>query len=116
LPRNSFQVTEAATGQDAIEQADRNPPDVVLVDLNMPVMSGYEFLERWFHQGGCPQVPAIVLTSMRLGPEQRQRLAKVANCISKSELSSETLVAAIKTAIADAERGQAVEAPSRARC
>jgi signal transduction histidine kinase/DNA-binding response OmpR family regulator len=107
LPRSSFQVTEAATGQDAIEQAALNPPDVVLVDLNMPVMSGFEFLERWVDQAGQLSAPAIVLTSMRVSPEQRQRLSKVADFIAKSDLSSETLVAAIKTAIADVERPRA---------
>ena len=104
LPRSSFQIIEAATGQDAIERAAETPPDVVLVDLNMPVMNGYEFLERWSAREGAKPAPAIVLTSMRVGPDQRRRLVNIADCISKSDLSSETLMAAIETAIASATR------------
>jgi signal transduction histidine kinase/DNA-binding response OmpR family regulator len=106
LPRSNFQIIEAATGQDAIGRAAQNPPDVVLVDLNMPVMNGYDFLERWFDRERGPQAPAIVLTAMRVGPEQRRRLGNVADCISKSDLSSETLMTVIEAAIVDAERLQ----------
>ncbi len=108
LPRSSFQIFEAVTGQDALERAAQTPPDVVLVDLNMPVMSGYEFLERWSDCEPGKQAPAIVLTSMRVSAEQRRRLVNVADCISKSDLSSETLMAAIEAAIAGAARAEAV--------
>ncbi len=104
LPRSSFQIIEAATGQDAMERAAENPPDVVLVDLNMPVMSGYEFLERWSDRVGAKQAPAIVLTSMHVSAEQRRRLGNVADYISKSDLSAETLMAAIEAAITGAAR------------
>ena len=38
-------VTEACDGRDALEQVGRAVPDVVLLDWNMPVMSGMEFLQ-----------------------------------------------------------------------
>jgi len=99
LPRSVFDVSEAATGQDALEQGAQNRPDVVLVDLNMPTMDGYEFLERWSGLDGGG-TPAIVLTSLSIGAEQRARLAQVSQVVSKSDLSSDALVAAIETAIA----------------
>jgi len=41
----NFDIEEAADGQQALDACDRNVPDVVLLDWNMPVMSGIEFLE-----------------------------------------------------------------------
>ena len=41
-----FQCFEAGNGQEAFEMCQKNMPDVVLLDWNMPVMSGIEFLEK----------------------------------------------------------------------
>jgi signal transduction histidine kinase/CheY-like chemotaxis protein len=97
LPRGVFEVSEAATGQDALERAAQQRPDVVLVDLNMPTMSGFEFLERWSAAHHADRVPAVVITSMSLGADERRRLAGVTQVISKSDLSADALVAAIGT-------------------
>ena len=40
-----FQITEAEDGQQALAQCQRQMPDAVLHDWNMPVMDGYEFLK-----------------------------------------------------------------------
>ena len=41
-----FTVEEAEHGQDALDQCDKSMPDVILLDWNMPVMSGIEFLTK----------------------------------------------------------------------
>ena len=46
LEELSFQVFEAADGQQAIEACEDDMPDVVLLDWNMPVMDGLEFLRE----------------------------------------------------------------------
>src|SRR4051794_20308074 len=40
-----FRINEAEDGQQAIEECRRNMPDAILLDWNMPVMDGYEFLK-----------------------------------------------------------------------
>ena len=48
-----FRTVEAATGTEAIEMARTHVPDVVLLDWNMPVMSGIEFIVQLRqHEGG----------------------------------------------------------------
>lgn len=53
-----FDCAEAEDGQDAYEQCQNAMPDSILLDWNMPVMSGIEFLEklRMLENGGAPKV------------------------------------------------------------
>jgi two-component system, chemotaxis family, chemotaxis protein CheY len=53
-----FQITEAEDGQQALAQCQRQLPDAVLLDWNMPVMDGYEFLKalRRLPGGDTPKV------------------------------------------------------------
>lgn len=50
------QIAEAATGAQAVEAAARTPPDVVIMDLQMPQMSGVEAASRIL--AICPLPPA----------------------------------------------------------
>ena len=52
-------VTEAVDGRDALNQCEASVPDVVLLDWNMPVMSGMEFL-RLLRQRGHSDQPKVV--------------------------------------------------------
>jgi len=54
----AFEITEAENGQQALEECQRHMPDAVLLDWNMPVMDGYEFLKglRRMPGGDLPKV------------------------------------------------------------
>ena len=45
LEELNFSIEEAVDGQDALEACDKSVPDVVLLDWNMPVLDGLEFLK-----------------------------------------------------------------------
>jgi signal transduction histidine kinase/CheY-like chemotaxis protein len=104
LPRSTYDIKEAATAVEGLVRLRDERPDIVLLDLNMPGMNGYEFLERLSAE---TNIPAIILTSMILDNEQRLRLGNVSNIISKSDLSALALTEAITTALANAEAGAA---------
>ena len=105
LPRGAFALSEASRGQDGLRRLHEDPPDVVLVDINMPGMDGFAFLDRLSRGEGVGRVPAVVLTSMRLTAEQRQRLQAAAQILPKSDLSPDTLAAAIRQALSAREAG-----------
>lgn len=104
LPRSTYDIKEAATAVEGMVRLRDERPDIVLLDLNMPGMNGYEFLERLSAE---TNIPAIILTSMILDSEQRLRLGNASNIISKSDLSAPALTEAITTALANAEAGAA---------
>ena len=104
LPRSAYDIKEAATGVEGLVRLRDERPDIVLLDLNMPGMNGYEFLERLCAE---TKIPAIVLTSMILDNQQRLRLGNASKIISKSDLSAPALTEAITTALASAEGGAA---------
>ena len=61
LADEGFRVKVAANGLEALEEIARTPPDVVLLDLMMPIVTGWEVLDRLARAGS--KVPVIVLSA-----------------------------------------------------
>ncbi len=87
LERNGWTVVEAANGQEALELIAHSIPHVVLLDLNMPVMDGFEFLTRMRAHPGCETVPVMVLTARDLNAEDRRRLRGANQVLNKGNTS-----------------------------
>jgi signal transduction histidine kinase/ActR/RegA family two-component response regulator len=84
LTEVGFSVFEAADGEEAVEQAQRLGPDLILMDLMMPVMDGLEAMRQIRATAGLEAVPVFVL-SASAGPEEqaRSRVAGAARFIPK---------------------------------
>src|SRR5262249_4788770 len=63
LRDEGYVVQTAANGLEALEQLRRACPDVILLDLMMPVMDGWEFSAERSRLGLCPKARLIVLTA-----------------------------------------------------
>jgi CheY-like chemotaxis protein len=61
LEDNGFDTCCAFNGQEGLEVVHDRQPDVVIVDLHMPVMDGYEFIERT--RTSEPNLPIVVLSA-----------------------------------------------------
>ena len=61
-----FAVSEAADGQEALDHCMATPPDVILLDWNMPVMSGMDFL-RALRDTDLPKRPKVVFCTTENG-------------------------------------------------
>ncbi len=59
LDREGYEVIEAACGQDAFERASTNPPDIVLIDLNMPGLGGVLATQRLRSIAAMGRVPFV---------------------------------------------------------
>ena len=63
LQRENFEVIEAQNGDEAVALTTSQRPDLVLLDLNMPVMDGYEAIHHLRHNATLAGLPIIVLTA-----------------------------------------------------
>jgi signal transduction histidine kinase/CheY-like chemotaxis protein len=104
LPAATIDLTEVASGSEGLRIAADSPPDVILLDLNMDGMNGFEFLERATAMPELRHVPILAMTSMLLTDDQRLRLAKADAVVSKFELTADALATAIREALAAPRR------------
>ena len=74
LEKDGWTVDEAENGRVGLERVARGTPAVVLLDLMMPEMDGFEFLEGLPAASPNPAPPVIVITAKELTDQDRQRL------------------------------------------
>jgi chemosensory pili system protein ChpA (sensor histidine kinase/response regulator) len=72
LKRNGMRVVTAKDGLDAVSQLQENRPDIILLDIEMPRMDGYEFASHVRNDERFSDVPIIMITS-RVGDKHRAR-------------------------------------------
>ena len=72
LERHHYNVATAKDGLDAIEVLNSFTPDVILLDIEMPRMDGFEFASHVRHGSNVPDVPIVMITS-RTGDKHRER-------------------------------------------
>jgi PAS domain S-box-containing protein len=74
LTREGWSVEEAANGRLALDKLQGERPDLILLDLMMPEMDGFEFARRLRERPEWREIPVVVLTAKDLTAEDRQRL------------------------------------------
>lgn len=92
LERNHYDVVTAKDGVDAIGKLQEYTPDVVLLDIEMPRMDGYEFATHIRSSNKLKEIPIIMITS-RSGEKHRQRAMRIGvnNYLGKPYKESELL-------------------------
>jgi two-component system, cell cycle response regulator DivK len=78
LEFSGFRVAEARNGQEAVDQAFALRPDVVLMDLSLPVMDGWEATRRLKGDERTRNIPVVALTGHALDGHSRE--AQDAGC------------------------------------
>jgi CheY-like chemotaxis protein len=81
-----WQVTEAENGQVAVAAITAARPDVIILDLMMPKMDGFEFLDELHGRPDWQGIPVVIITAKDLTDEDRNRLnGGVERIIQKSD-------------------------------
>ncbi len=76
LSATDYQITEAENGEEALATVAKLRPDLILMDIQMPILDGYEATRRIKADPGLRSIPIIAITSYALsGDEQKARAA-----------------------------------------
>ena len=70
-----YDVIEAQSGEDALRVAQETPPDLVLMDLQLPGIDGTETLRRLRESTLGPEVPIVAVTALAMA-EDKERAAR----------------------------------------
>ena len=107
LQFSGFEVVEAANGLEALQRATDAEPDVILMDLSLPVMDGWEATRRLKADARTARIPVVALTGHALAGISEG--AKTAGCdafVTKPCLPDE-LVREIRKVLREASSGPA---------
>lgn len=95
LETEGYHVAEAANGADALAAVETDPPDVILLDMRMPVMDGWRFAAEMHRRNHA--IPLVVMTAARDAARWATEVAAVA-FIAKP-FGYDDLIAAVERAV-----------------
>jgi CheY-like chemotaxis protein len=106
LSDGGYAVAEAANGAEAFVQLTFDPPEIVLLNLRMPVVSGEEVLDHLRHDPRLADLPVVVMTGGRVP----SAVALAADAVVTKPFGIDEVVAAIE--LAAARDGSTPSAPN----
>jgi two-component system chemotaxis sensor kinase CheA len=97
LEAHGFSVELAVDGVEALEKIRANPPDLIISDISMPRMDGFELLERLKKDKETANLPVILVTSLEAREDQERGLSLGADAyIVKRRFDQRELLAAVR--------------------
>jgi PAS domain S-box-containing protein len=101
LEREGWEVSETANGKEALESLAKAPVNVILLDLMMPEMDGFEFLAERRKNKALARIPVIVVTAADLSEDDRRRLnGGVLHVLQKSAQTRDQLLGELRELVA----------------
>ncbi len=114
LKHAGHEVAEAFDGKEAIEKLADFKPDLILLDLLMPVMGGLEFLQQWDVLNAHRDVKVLIFTNMENSPEVAEAYKLGANrCIIKSWTAPHNLAKVVSDTLKAKEEAKPIKAPAK---
>ncbi|MBT9315861.1 hybrid sensor histidine kinase/response regulator [Leptothoe spongobia] len=99
LQRQDWTVELASNGREALQYLDENLPDLIVLDLMMPEMDGFEFIQVLRQNSDWQDIPVIVLTAKALTASDQQQLEGVARVYQKADLNRQELINELQTMV-----------------
>ena len=75
LLEDKYQVIEAVNGKEGVEIAERERPELILMDLSLPIMDGWEATRRLKANADLRSIPVIALTAHAMKGDEEKALA-----------------------------------------
>ena len=96
LETNDYKVRSASNGKEGLEKVKQFKPGLILLDLMMPEMDGFEFAERLREKKEWLDIPVVVITAKDLSKEDLSRLkGNVETIMQKGSYSKDELLSEV---------------------
>jgi CheY-like chemotaxis protein len=96
LELEGFRVLTAADGQEALAKVQAGGVDLVVLDLMMPVLDGYEVCARLKQDPDLRRIPVVILTAKTHERDERQAMACGADAYMRKPFHAEALLAKVR--------------------
>src|SRR5262245_19172600 len=96
-----FEVLTAEDGEKGCEMAASEQPEIILMDLEMPVVDGWEATRRLKGNPQTREIPIIALSAHAIAGEREKALAAGCNELHTKPIESDRLVATVRRILAD---------------
>ena len=91
-----FEILEATTGEQAVTRAEASVPDLILMDIQLPGIDGYEATRRIKANPALRGIPVIVVTSYALSGDDAKALAAGADSYVAKPFSPRAMLAKVR--------------------
>jgi CheY-like chemotaxis protein len=97
LERKGFEVIIAVDGQDALDKTRDHAPDLILMDMSLPVLDGWEATRRLKASEATARIPVIALTAHAMAGDREKALDAGCNDYDTKPIELPRLLAKIKS-------------------
>ena len=104
LHRNGYEVVTAEDGLQGVETAIREKPDLILMDMSLPVMDGWEATRRLKADPGTAGIPVIALTAHAMAGDEQSAYAAGCDDFDTKPIDLPRLLGKIQAALTDIQK------------
>jgi len=99
--RDGFEVILAFNGEEGLEKAEKEKPDIILLDIMMPKMNGYEMLKILKEKEETASIPVIILSSLGADQEliEKSKQLGIVDIIDKGSVPAKEVVERVKAVL-----------------
>ncbi len=104
LESAGYPVLQARSGEEGLALSQQSQPALILLDIQLPEMDGYEVVRRLKAQAGTAAIPVVAVTSYAMAGDREQILAAGCQGYVEKPIDPDSFVATV-TAFIDSSRG-----------
>jgi signal transduction histidine kinase/DNA-binding response OmpR family regulator len=102
LLKEGWRVNYATNGREGIEAMDRELPGLILLDMMMPEMDGFQFLNEIRKNAAWKDIPIIIVTALDLSPVERNQMSgQVKQILQKGAYSKDELLEEVRRTVTE---------------
>lgn len=96
LRKNKYEVIEVRTGEEGVELAIKNKPDLIIMDIQLPGIDGLETTRRIRESEADGEIPIIALTSYAMADDKEKALIAGCNGYIEKPINPDTFIGEIE--------------------